>query len=140
MPLAALIVWLVTAGGGLCLAAIWLIEYDPALAPTRLPRTAVSAHGLLAVTGLYLWWKYVSSDRSGLALTAGLILVPVVLLGLLMGSRWIKVYRAHKNPAPPLTSQGGIPPERHLPLPLVIAHGVLGVATVVLVALAGLGF
>jgi hypothetical protein len=137
MSLAALIVWLVTAGGGLCLAAIWLIEYDPALAPTRLPRTAVSAHGLLAVTGLYLWWKYVSSDKSGLALTAGLILVPVVLLGLLMGSRWIKVYRAHKNPA--LTSGGGgIPPERHLPLPLVIAHGVLGVATVVLVALAGL--
>jgi|HubBroStandDraft_6_1064221.scaffolds.fasta_scaffold1325073_1 hypothetical protein len=137
MPLAAFIVWLVTAGGGLCLAAIWLIEYDPALAPTRLPRTAVSAHGLLAVIGLYLWWKYVSSDRSGFALTAGLILVPVVLLGLLMGSRWIKVYRTHKNPA--LTSGGaGIPPERHLPLPLVIAHGVLGVATVLLVALAGL--
>jgi multisubunit Na+/H+ antiporter MnhB subunit len=137
MPLAAFIVWLVTAGGGLCLAAIWLIEYDPALAPSRLPRTAVSAHALLALAGLYLWWKYLSSDKPGLALTAGAILVVVVLLGLLMGSRWIKVYRAHRNPAP-LSPGGGIPPERHLPLPLVVAHGVLGLATVLLVALVAL--
>jgi hypothetical protein len=138
MPLAAFIVWLVTAGGGLCLAAIWLIEYDPALSQTRLPRTAVSAHALLAAAGLYLWWKYLSDDKPGLALTAGVILVFVVLLGLLMGSRWIKVYRTHRNPAPLSPGGGGIPPERHLPLPLVIAHGVLGVATVVLVVLAGL--
>jgi hypothetical protein len=147
MPLAAFVAWLVTAGGGLCLAAIWLIEYDPSGAPTRLPKTVVTAHGLLAVAGLYVWWEYVSTEKSGLALAAVLILAMVTLLGFTMGARWIKVYRAHKNPSPaPLTLAAAgdagrpnpVPPERHLPLPLVIAHGVLAMATIGLVLLAAL--
>lgn len=103
MPLAAFVAWLVTAGGGLCLAAIWLIEYDPSGAPTRLPKTVVTAHGLLALAGLYVWWEYVSTEKSG--------------------------HAGRPNP---------VPPERHLPLPLVIAHGVLAMATIGLVLLAAL--
>ena len=53
MTLAALITWFVTAAGGICLLAIWLVEYDHKDAATRLPRTVVSAHALLALAA---WW------------------------------------------------------------------------------------
>ena len=57
MSLAALFSWLITAGGGLYLLTIWLIEYDhefQAGAATRLPVPVISAHALLAITGLGL--------------------------------------------------------------------------------------
>jgi hypothetical protein len=53
MTLAALIAWFVTAAGGLCLLAIWLVEYDQADAATHLPRTVVSAH---ACSPSAAWW------------------------------------------------------------------------------------
>jgi hypothetical protein len=144
MGLVALITWIITASGGLYLLAIWLIEYDRdfhrALA-THLPVPVISAHALLAITGLVLWALYLVVDERRLAVAASLVLVAVASLGLIMGVRWIRVYRS--NPAREPAGSGGEPrqvdvrpgvvPERSFPLPVVIGHGVFAAATLVLV-------
>jgi hypothetical protein len=138
MAVAAFVTWIVAALGGLVLAMIWLIEYDESVSRTRLPRTVVGAHGLLAVAGLAVWYAYLSTNSSRSAWAAALVLAVVTLLGLVMGRRWIGVYRAHSAFRSGGDAGRGVPPERHLPLPIVIAHGLLGGATVVLVALTAL--
>jgi manganese efflux pump family protein len=130
MGIAALITWLSTAGVGLYLLAVWLIEYDrefQAAAPTRLPIPVISGHALLAVTGLVLWMAYLFTDSAMLAWAALAVLGGVVALGLTMARRWLSVYRAPGTPAPP--------PERNFPVPVVIGHGVLAAVTVTLVAI-----
>jgi hypothetical protein len=147
MSLAALLTWLVTATGGLYLLTVWLIEYDrefQAAARTRLPVPVISAHAVLAVTGLAVWGVYLLTDMSRLVWAAVFILAVVALLGLTMAARWIKVYRAHAAPAGrvrPGTRGSGIvvPPERHFPLPVVVGHGLFAAATIVLVLLTALG-
>ena len=148
MTLAALITWFMTASAGICLLAIWLVEYDHKDAATHLPRTVVSAHALLALGGLVVWSAYLTSDASRLAWIAVAILAVVTLLGLTMAVRWLGVYRAHQAPSAVLVPVGArgtgpetpapVPPERNLPVPVVIAHGVLAMVTVVLVILTAL--
>jgi len=147
MTLAALITWFITAAVGICLLAIWLVEYDRKDAATRLPRTVVSAHALFALAGLVVWSAYLTSDASRLAWTAAVILAVVMLLGLTMAVRWIGVHRAHKTPSAVMVPVGAgadsltpapVPPERNLPVPVVIAHGLLAMANVVLVILTAL--
>jgi pimeloyl-ACP methyl ester carboxylesterase len=78
----------VTAFAGLYLLAIWLIEYDlggPGGAVTRLPRTVISSHVLLAASGLGAWVGYLIADRDMLAWIALATLVAVEL-GDLTGS------------------------------------------------------
>jgi manganese efflux pump family protein len=143
MTLAALITWFAAVVLGLCLLAIWLIEYDKSDVDSHLPRTVVSAHALLAVGGLVVWSAYLDGGTSGLAWTSILILVVVAALGLTMAGRWITVYRMYKTPsavlAPAGTRGAGIdhlvPPERRFPVPVVIAHGVVAAATIILVLL-----
>ncbi|MGH3119739.1 MAG: hypothetical protein ACRDND_01725 [Streptosporangiaceae bacterium] len=168
MSLAALFSWLITVSGGLYLLIIWLIEYDHEFqsgAATRLPVPVISTHALLAVTGLGLWGYYLFSDSTRLAWAAVAILAVVATLGLVMAARWIVVYRTHRAPRvavaaagahsatvsffnPAATDRFGAgraaspqvagPPERHFPLPVVIAHGVFAVVTIVLVVLTAL--
>jgi hypothetical protein len=140
MTLATLIIWFAAVVVGLCLLAIWLIEYDKSDAESRLPRTMVSAHALLAVGGLVVWSAYLDGGTSGLAWTAVLILAVVAVLGLTMAGRWLGVYRMYKTPSAvtvPAIGRGVdlVPPERKFPVPVVIAHGVLAVATIVMVLL-----
>src|SRR5579872_7227923 len=133
MALLSFIAWLITAAAGLGLVSIWIIERDEDSAASRLPKTVVSAHGLLAVVGLAVWAMYLLMDSDRLAWTAIAILAVVVLLGSTMAVRFIGVYRAYRTPSPVLVHAGsratGIeessPPERHLPLALVITHGVM---------------
>jgi hypothetical protein len=62
--------------------------------------------------------------------------VAVALLGFIMFARWIPVYRT----APPAgTRDETTPAERHLPVPVVVAHGLFAATTLVLVLLAALG-
>ncbi|HEY8046174.1 MAG TPA: hypothetical protein VIF35_18045 [Streptosporangiaceae bacterium] len=143
MSLAALFTWIVTAAAGLYLLTIWLIEYDrdfQSAAATRLPVPVISGHALLAVAGLVVWALYLITDTKRLAYAAALTLVVVAALGLIMGARWIRVYRAH-DAAALRAGRGGIavPPERNFPLPVVIGHGVFAAATIVLVVLTALG-
>ena len=109
MSLAALFSWLITAGGGLYLLTIWLIEYDhefQAGAATRLPVPVISAHALLAIIGLGLWGYYLFSDAARLAWAAVAILAAVAVLGLIMAARWIVVYRAYRTPRAAVAATG----------------------------------
>jgi hypothetical protein len=99
MTLAALITWFAAVVAGLCLLAIWLIEYDKSDVDSHLPRTMVSAHGMLAVVGLVVWSAYADGGTSRLAWTAAAILAVVAVLGLTMAGRWIGVYRMYKTPS-----------------------------------------
>jgi hypothetical protein len=167
MALVALIAWLCTVSVGLYLLAIWLIEYDrefQSAAATRLPVPVIGAHALLAFGGLAVWALYLITDKAGLAWAAASTLGAVALLGLTMAARWIGVYRAHSDPSPasavlvpvpfsafsrtsarPGTETAAgvldvpVPPERHFPLPVVIAHGAFAAATILLVLLTALG-
>jgi manganese efflux pump family protein len=146
LALMAFVAWLITAAGGLGLVSIWIIERDGATAASRLPTTVVGTHGLLAVVGLAVWAMYLLMDTDRLAWTAVAILAVVFLLGATMAVRYIGVYRAHRTLSGVLVPVGsggtGIeeptPPERHLPLALVIAHGVMATITVALVLLTAL--
>jgi hypothetical protein len=160
MTVAALITWIITAFGGLYLLAIWLIEYDvsaPGGAVSRLPRTVITGHVLLATTGLVVWIVYLIVDRYMLALIALSTLFAVVLLGLTMLGRWIMVRRtlasALRASASAMdgasvsvgasaslgTARAETPAEGHFPVPVVLGHGVLAGATLTLVLLSVLG-
>jgi hypothetical protein len=147
VAIAALIVWLATIGAGWSLLAIWLVEYDRKFhesAATRLPIPVMGAHALCALAGLVVWIAYLLAGSERLAVTATAILGVVAVLGFIMVTRWIGVYRAHKARSAALNDPLGaviiidVPPEQHLPVTLVIGHGVLAVATVILVLLTAL--
>ena len=142
MSIAALFTWMVTILAGLVLLVIWIIEYDrdfQSAAATRLPVPVISAHALLGMGGLLLWISYLLLDEQRLAWATAATLGAVALLGLLMASRWIRVYRSVADPGPSLTRTIPVPPERNFPLPVVIAHGLLAVTTLVLVLFTALG-
>lgn len=151
MPVLALIAWSVTAIAGLYLLAIWLIEYDPDFrhaAPSRLPAPVVASHVLFAVGGLVSWVMYLITDKKLYSWIAVGAIVLIATFGLTMVVRWVDVYRARPRqefaravPVPGAATPGelAVPPERHFPVSGVIAHGILAVVTVVLVALTVLG-
>ena len=142
MSIAALFTWMITILGGLILLVIWIIEYDrefQSAAATRLPVPVISAHALLAMGGLLFWIAYLLLDEERLAWAAVAILGTVAVLGLIMAARWIRVYRAFVAPGPSLTRRAIVPPERNFPLPVVVAHGILAVTTLVLVLFTVLG-
>ncbi|MEU6553419.1 hypothetical protein ABZ915_24535 [Streptomyces sp. NPDC046915] len=148
MDIAALIAWLVTALGGFYMLGTWIqrggIRQQQSGA-SRLPAPVVFGHFALAAVGLVVWIVYVVADKGGLAWTAFGLLLPVALLGFVMLGRWLPVYRdratAAATPggaAAPVT-EGAVPAERHFPLPVVLAHGLFAVVTLVLVLLVALG-
>jgi hypothetical protein len=150
MSTIALITWIITALGGLYLLAIWLIEYDrefQGAAATRLPVPVILTHALLAVSGLVLWIVFLAVDQQRLAWAAVVVLGTVAVLGLFMAARWIGVYRAAAAPGRTFAAAGPgslradtapIPPERHFPVSVVVAHGIFAVTTLVLVVLTAL--
>ncbi|HEY0932797.1 MAG TPA: hypothetical protein VGD91_03555 [Trebonia sp.] len=79
-------------------------------------------------------FAYLIGDGDRLAWATIADLGLVVILGLVMAARWIGVYRACGAPDSSSTRVVlRVPPERHFPRPVVARHGVLAVATVVLV-------
>lgn len=136
MDIAALVAWIVTALGGAVLLARWLggggLRRQGA-GTTRFPAPVVFGHFLLAAAGLVVWIVYVAADQDALAWTGLVLLVVVALLGFTLFARWIPVRRT--TPA----DAESAPAERHLPVPVVAAHGLLGATTLVLVLLAALG-
>jgi hypothetical protein len=154
MSLIALFAWIATAGIGLYLLSIWLIEYDKefqAEAATRLPPPVLLTHVVLAGGGLIIWADYLVYDNDYLAWIAVAAILTAATLGLVMGIRWIGVYRATRSGAllMPVPQHSGVavldrplrpgPPERNFPLPAVIAHGVFAALTITLILLSVFG-
>jgi hypothetical protein len=136
MSAVASFTWMATVVFGLVLLAIWLMEYDSeyqSAAATRLPVPVISAHALLGIGGLMVWLLYLVGDQKRLALATIADLGVVAVLGLVMAIRWIAVYRAYADPDSSPTRVITVPPERHFPRPVVVIHGILAVATVILV-------
>jgi hypothetical protein len=152
MGVVALFVWLATAGAGLYLLAVFLIEYDRDYqhsAATRLPLPVLSGHAVLAVAGLAAWAGYLLFDNDKLIWTTVAILAVVAGLGVTMSVRWLGVRRATAAQAaarpvpalvpgqPPSARPRGpeplVPPERHFPVSVVVVHGLLAVTTLTLV-------
>jgi hypothetical protein len=145
MSLLALIAWIITAAGGLYLLSIWLIEYDKdfhAVAATRLPRTVLAGHVMLAGGGLLVWIGYLIFDSSRLAWIAIAVLTLAATLGLVMALCGVGVYRDGRAAARARHAASAVdlgPPERNFPLPVVIAHGIFAITTLTLVVLTAFG-
>ncbi|MGI5170847.1 hypothetical protein ACQEU3_41500 [Spirillospora sp. CA-253888] len=141
MDIAALLTWLFTAAGGFFMLGTWIARggvRQQRDGTSRLPAPAVFGHFLLAAAGLVVWIVYLVAGNGALAWTAFGLLLPVALLGLVMLLRWIPVHRTARTGAR-TPGNGPAPAERAFPVPVVVGHGVLAVATVVLVLLTALG-
>src|SRR5919197_5134692 len=138
MEWAALITWVLTAGGGFILLAIWLARGGMAQqreGGNRIRPPLIMSHFLLAAAGLVLWIIYVASDKDALAWIAFVALLVVAALGFTMFAIWLRRRRAMD------TATVGVdtPAEQHFPVPIVALHGLLAATTLVLVLLTAAG-
>src|ERR671936_2941006 len=102
MKWAALVTWVLTAGGGFLLLGLWLRHggMQQSDQPGALIRAArVLSHFALAATGLVLWIIYVATDSEALAWIAFAVLLVVATLGFSMLAIWIGQRR--RRPAAP---------------------------------------
>jgi hypothetical protein len=142
MAIATLIVWILTAGGGAFMLAKWVAGGGHrASTASALPPAVVFGHFLLAAVGLVLWIVYVITDNHPIGWTGLALLAPVAILGFVMVARWAsarKVGSETGQPAMAAGSPSGLrdAPERSFPVAVVVAHGILAVATIVLALLA----
>jgi hypothetical protein len=139
MEWAALISWLVTAGGGFVLLALWLRHggMRQRVPGRQIRPPLILSHFALAATGLVLWIIYLINDSDTLAWIAFAILVLVAVLGWTMFAIWWQRRQARAAVAP--ASTPGLPAEQRFPVTIVTLHGLLAVTTVVLVFLAAVG-
>ena len=137
MEWAALITWVLTAGGGFVLLSIWLARggMQQAAAGNRIRPPLIMSHFLLAATGLVLWIIYIATESDALAWIAFILLVVVAALGFTMFAIWLRRRRARAAEA--VTPD--TPAEQHFPVPIVGLHGVLAATTLVLVFLTAIG-
>jgi hypothetical protein len=139
MEWAALITWVLTAGGGFVLLAIWLQRggmQQQRDAGNRIRPPLILSHFLLAATGLVIWIIYVVTDSDALAWIALVVLAVVALLGWTMFAIWLRRRKARGATVETITPD--TPPEQHFPVAVVALHGVLAVTTVLLVLLTAL--
>jgi hypothetical protein len=139
MEWAALISWIVTAGGGFVLLGLWLRhggmrQREPG---RRIRPPLILSHFALAATGLVLWILYLVTDSDALAWIAFALLVVVALLGWTMFAIWWQ--RRQRRATDASAATPGVPAEQHFPVSVVTLHGLLAVTTVVLVFLAAVG-
>jgi hypothetical protein len=148
MEWAALITWVLTAGGGFILLATWLKNGGMTQKEGgRIRPPLILSHFLLAATGLVLWIVYVATDSDTLAWIAFVLLAIVAAIGWTMFALWLRQRRAGATAGgtaatrPVATTAGaeGEPAEQRFPVAIVGLHGVLAVTTVVLVLLTALG-
>jgi hypothetical protein len=140
MKWAALIAWVITAGGGFVLFSIWLMRggmRQQQEAGNRIRPPLILSHFLLAAGGLVVWIIYLVADKDALAWIALAILAVVALLGWTMFAIWLRRRQARAGGAD--ITAPGVPAEQHFPVAVVALHGLLAVTTVVLVLLTALG-
>ena len=135
MKWAALIAWVITAGGGFVLLSIWLARGGMRQAResgARIRPPLILGHFALAATGLVLWIIYLANDSDALAWIAFVLLLVVALLGFTMLAIWLQQRRGE-------TGTASRPAEQNFPVPIVAAHGLLAATTLVLVFLTAVG-
>jgi len=140
MKWAALIAWVITAGGGFVLLSIWLARggmHQQQESGSRIRPPLILSHFLLAAAGLIIWIVYVVNDKDTLAWIAFAILAVVALLGWTMFAIWFRRRQRQAGRSEPAAS--GAPAEQNFPVSVVALHGLLAVTTVVLVLLTALG-
>src|ERR687887_1333600 len=121
MKWAALVAWVLTAGGGFFLLGLWLRHggmQQSEQPGARIRAARVLSHFGLAATGLVLWIIYVATDSDALAWISFAILLVVALLGFSMLAIWLgqRGRAAATASAGPGASQ---PAEQHFPVPVV---------------------
>jgi hypothetical protein len=139
MKWAALVTWVLTAGGGFVMLGLWLRHGGLAQRTQpgrRIRPPLIFSHFGLAAAGLVVWIVYLAADKKGLAWTAFGLLVPVALLGFAMLALWLQRRQAAPTPG---AGTGTEPAEQRFPVPVVVGHGFLAVATAVLVLLTAAG-
>src|SRR5215211_1220848 len=136
MEWAALVTWIVTAGGGLVLLGVWLRHGGMAQAGSRgtIRPAAILTHFALAATGLVLWIIYLAADSDAFAWIAFVLLLVVAAIGFGTFAVWLGQRRL------PVTAEARVEPaERRFPTPVVGLHGLLAATTLVLVFLTAVG-
>jgi manganese efflux pump family protein len=139
MKWAALITWVLTAGGGFVLLSTWLMRggmQQQQAAGNRIRPPLILSHFLLAAAGLVVWIIYLAADKDALKWIAFAILAVVAVLGWTMFAIWARRRQARVGVT---DFTAGVPPEQQFPVPVVAGHGLLAVTTVVLVLLTALG-
>ena len=89
MKWAALIAWVVTAGGGFVMLAIWLRNGGPAQQTQpgqRIRPPLIFGHFGLAAAGLVVWIVYLASHTKALAIALRLSISPISAV---MLSGWV---------------------------------------------------
>jgi hypothetical protein len=140
MKWAALITWLVTAGGGFVLLSIWLARgglRQQREAGNRIRAPLIISHFLLAVGGLVFWVIYLAVDKDALAWIALGVLAVVAVLGFTMFAIWLRRRQGGGAVAEGVTPN--TPAEQHFPVSIVALHGLLAATTLVLVLLTAAG-
>ena len=137
MKWAALITWVLTAGGGFVMLAIWLGRggMRQREAGNRIRPPLILSHFLLAAAGLVVWIVYLVDDSDTLAWIAFATLLVVAMLGFTMFGIWLR----HRQASTGGTVSAEAPPEQHFPVLVVGLHGLLAATTLVLVLLTAVG-
>src|SRR5436309_11735213 len=123
MKWAALIAWVITAGGGFVLLSIWLMRggmRQQQEAGNRIRPPLILSHFLLAAGGLVVWIVYLVDDKSALAWIAFAALLVVALLGFPMLGVWLRQRQRRAGMVDRIADQ---PAEQHFPVPLVVLPG-----------------
>lgn len=152
MRWAALATWVATAGGGFVMLGLWLKHGGLAQRDAPGPRirpALIFSHFALAAAGLVVWIVYLAAHKKAIAWVGFGLLVPVALLGFGMVALWLQRRQGAVEGAAPTAAPAGSPPagaasggepaEQRFPVPIVVGHGLLAVATVVLALLTAAG-
>ncbi|GAA2359457.1 hypothetical protein [Nonomuraea africana] len=127
MGLVTVAAWVINALIGVYLLYLWLSGgglRQQATKVTRFPTTLIFSHPALAVTALACWVGHLLTGLRLLAWLAFGVLSAAALLGFTMFTRWLGGGR-HARGA-----------EQRFPMLAVVAHGVVGLTTFVLVLVA----
>jgi hypothetical protein len=145
MEWAALITWVLTAGGGFVLLSIWVTRggvRQQRESGLRIRPPLIFSHFGLAAGGLVLWIIYLVTESDALAWIAFVVLAVVAVLGWTMFAIWWQRRQARTRVVAEPAAGGSVgaePAEQQFPVPIVTLHGVLAVVTVVLVFLTAIG-
>jgi len=144
MKWAALILWVLTAGGGVIMLGIWLRHDGVRQAREtgrRIRPPLLFSHFLLAAAGLVLWIIYLANDNDTIKWIAFALLLIVALLGFTMLAIWLsRRQQATRQITPDIPgTTDPLPAEQQFPTGIVTVHGLAAATTLVLVFLTNIG-